>query len=128
MHRSRLYGVFLDVPRARGAEAVEFWADAFGVAPRHSGDPTDPFTELPGVIGGGMVLEVQAVDDAPRFHLDIETDNVAAETARLIKLGATEVTRHEGLVVLRAPGGHLFCVVPVQSRPEEFREVAQTWH
>jgi hypothetical protein len=128
MHRSRLYGVFLDVPRSETAGAVEFWADAFGVAPRHSGDPAGAFTELPGVLGAGMVLEIQAVDDAPRFHLDIETDNVEAETARLVKLGATEVRRHEGWVVLRAPGGHLFCVVPVQGRVDHFHEAARTWH
>jgi hypothetical protein len=70
---------------------------------------------------------VQAVDDAPRFHVDIETDNVAAETVRLLAHGATEHVRHDGWGVLRAPGGHLLCVVPVQSDRALFDATARTW-
>ncbi|MCA2227752.1 VOC family protein [Nonomuraea aurantiaca] len=31
--------------------------------------------------------------DAPRFHVDIETDDVEAETRRLLALGASEVAQ-----------------------------------
>ena len=54
---------------------------------RHN--PTEvQFIELPDAIPG-IVTAVQAVDDAPRFHVDIETDDVEAEVARLVGLGAT---------------------------------------
>lgn len=125
MHRSRLYGLFVDAPLAEAAGAVDFWAGAFGVTPAR-GAADDPYTVLPGVLDG-LAVEVQAVDDAPRYHLDIETDDVPAEVRRLVTLGATEATRNDGWVVLRAPGGHLVCVVPVQSRPEFFAARATEW-
>jgi Glyoxalase-like domain len=56
---------------------------------------------------------VQNVGDAPaRYHLDIETDDVEAEVARLRAPGASEVDRHGDWVVLRDPAGLLFCVIP----------------
>jgi hypothetical protein len=39
----------------------------------------------------GLVTAIQTVDDEPRYHIDIETENVAAETARLVALGAVEL-------------------------------------
>jgi len=57
---------------------------------------------------------------APRYHLDIETDDLAADVARLTALGAEPVCRWQDAHTLRAPGGHLCCVVPVHSS-------ARTW-
>ena len=51
-------------------------------------------------------------DSAPRVHLDIESDDVDAEVARLVGMGATIVERHNTWVVLQDPAGMLFCVVP----------------
>ena len=48
-----------------------------------------------------------------------------AETARLIGLGATEVSQWLECRVLRAPGGHLLCVLPVESPPELFAAEAR---
>jgi hypothetical protein len=67
------------------------------------------------------------VDDAPRYHVDIETDDVPAETARLTALGAVEVARWQGCHIMRAPGGHLLCVVPVHTDAEFFAEHARVW-
>ena len=75
----------------------------------------------------GLATYVQAVDDAPRFHLDIETDNVEAETARLLALGAVQVSQWLECRVLQAPGGHLLCVIPVHSDPGAFKAQATTW-
>lgn len=125
MHRSRLYGVFVDVPLAHEAEAVTFWSSALGVPPVR-GEEDDPFTSLAGAVAG-LALEVQAVDDAPRYHVDIETDDVEAEVRRLLAVGATEVSRPESWAILRAPGGHLLCVVPVQSGVDHFAAHARTW-
>ena len=45
-------------------------------------------------------------------HLDIEADDVEAEAQRMVDLGAERVGKIESWWVLRAPTGHLFCVVP----------------
>ncbi|SBT40411.1 VOC family protein [Micromonospora auratinigra] len=125
MHRSRLYALIVDAPRATAGAAADFWSAALG-APTHV-EPTEPqFTDLLDVVPG-LVTAVQAVDDAPRYHLDIETDDVEAEVDRLVTLGATPVSRWQGCQVLRAPGGHLLCVIPVASDPDLFAATARRW-
>jgi hypothetical protein len=59
-------------------------------------------------------IEVQKVDHPSRVHLDIETDDVEAEVKRLEALGARRVTALHDWVVMEAPTGHRFCVVPVE--------------
>ncbi|WBB67118.1 VOC family protein [Micromonospora sp. WMMD812] len=125
MHRSRVYALLIDAPRADADRAVAFWSAAFGV-PAEPYAPEPQFTDLHGALPG-LVTAVQAVDDAPRYHLDIETDDVEAETARLVALGATEVSRWQECRILRAPGGHLLCVLPVETAPEVFDAQAKTW-
>jgi len=96
---------------------VAFWSAALGATPYVE---DDSYTLLTGA-HDGLAVEVQAVDEeAARYHVDIETDDVEAETARLIALGATVVARPPGWYVLRAPGGHLLCVVAVQSERAYF--------
>ncbi|MDG4780996.1 VOC family protein [Micromonospora sp. WMMD961] len=125
MHRSRVYALLIDTPAAQATRAAEFWSAALGVSTRtHPAEPQ--FVGLHEALPG-LVAAVQAVDDEPRFHLDIETDDVPAETARLIGLGATEVSRWLECRILRAPGGHLLCVLPVESPPELFAAEARTW-
>jgi len=46
------------------------------------------------------------------IHLDIETDDVEREVARLERLGARVKARIRNHVVMTAPSGHAFCVVP----------------
>ena len=115
----------MDAPKEEAQASANFWGGAFGVDPLPGG-AGDPYTVLPGVLAG-LQVEVQAVDDTPRYHLDIETDNVAAEVARLASIGAVTVSENDGWTIMRAPGGHLFCVVPVQSDPSIFFALAQPW-
>lgn len=61
------------------------------------------------------------------YHLDIETDDVDAETARLIALGAEQVAQWQACRILRVPGGHLVCVLPVESAPELFQAESNVW-
>jgi hypothetical protein len=75
----------------------------------------------------GLVTAVQAVDDAARYHLDIETDDVEAETARLVALGAVERSRWLDCRTLEVPGGQLVCVIPLHSDPDEFHRAAHLW-
>lgn len=125
MHRSRLFGVLIDTPAAQAGEAVDFWSAALG-APARPAPGEEQFTVLDGAVPG-LLTAIQTVDDVPRYHLDIETDDLAAEVARLTALGAEPVSRWQDAHTLRTPGGHLLCVVPVHSDPETFASSAQTW-
>jgi len=125
MHRSRVFALLVDAPEGQATEAADFWSAALGAPARPA--PGEPqFTRLEGAIPG-LATIVQAVDDAPRYHLDIETDDVEAETARLVALGAVQVAQWLECRVLRAPGGHLVCVVPVHSEADFFAAHARTW-
>ncbi|GLY00162.1 MULTISPECIES: VOC family protein [Actinoplanes] len=125
MHRSRLFGIFIDTPTGEAAGAADFWAGAFGTSAKPV-PGEEEFIALHAAFPG-LAVDVQAIGGEPRYHLDLETDDVPAETARLLALGATMVADHGGHKTLRAPGGHLFCVVPVQSAQELFDAQARTW-
>lgn len=87
----------------------------------------DPYLALP-TLPGGVGLELQRTGSGTpsRVHLDIESDDVPAEVARVVALGAEVLEERQGYAVLSDPGGLIFCVVPVQ-REEEFAEHATTW-
>jgi hypothetical protein len=57
---------------------------------------------------------IQCVEHESRVHIDIETDDIPSEVARLEKLGASIVERLERWVVMQAPTGQRFCIVRVQ--------------
>ena len=56
-------------------------------------------------------VEVQQVPHESRVHLDIETDDIDAEVARLERLGAQRVSKVKTWWVMQAPTGQRFCVV-----------------
>jgi hypothetical protein len=60
------------------------------------------------------IVEIQRVEHESRVHIDIETDDIPAEVARLEKLGARVASQRERWVVMEAPTGQRFCVVRVQ--------------
>ncbi|MFC4150106.1 VOC family protein [Micromonospora mangrovi] len=125
MHRSRLHALIIDVPIDGEQAASDFWSAALGAPAQRV--PTEPeFTELADVVPD-LVTALQAVDDAPRYHLDIETDDVHAEVDRLLALGATRVSQWQECHVLRAPSGHLLCVIPVAGDPASFAATARRW-
>jgi hypothetical protein len=125
MHRSRVFGLFIDTPRAEADAAAKFWSAALG-APAEAVPGEEEFVKLHDAVPGFSV-DVQAIDGAARYHLDIETDDVQAELARLLSLGAVVEVEHDGFTTLRAPGGHLVCVVPVQSDQALFDADHRTW-
>jgi len=125
MHRSRINGILIDCNVEDIGAAARFWAEALG-------RPVDP--DHPGTRGNYVMLEtppgeisvqIQRVDHESRVHLDIETDDIPAEVARLEKLGAAVDTRMERWVVMRAPSGQRFCVVRVQR--DGFDQDARSW-
>lgn len=129
MHRSRIGVVLIDHPEETSAAAVTFWAGALGgpAPPADAPSTEDPYLTL-AHLPGGVSLEAQRTGSgtAARVHLDIETDDVPAEVARVVALGAEVVGEQQGYAVLRDPGGLLFCVVPVQ-RQQAFEEHATAW-
>jgi hypothetical protein len=128
MHRSRIGVLLVDHPTESYDAAAAFWAAARGSERRNDpDDPEDPYESLD-ALPGGIKLELQrtGAGTTPRVHLDLETDDVAAEIARVEALGARVVDRHEDWAVLADPGGMLFCVVPVQTGAD-FDAHATTW-
>ncbi|GGL35233.1 VOC family protein [Phycicoccus endophyticus] len=129
MHRSRIGVVLLDHPASTYEAAAAFWAAATGSERSPGGGPpeADPYEPLE-AMGGGVHLELQRTGPGtpPRVHVDIETDDVEAEVARLTALGARVTRQHAGWVVLADPGGMPFCVVPVQTGAA-FEGQARTW-
>jgi hypothetical protein len=127
VHRSRIGVVLVDHPAESYDAAAAFWAAARGSDRR--GDPNDaddPYESLDGL--GGLHLELQRTGSGTpaRVHLDIETDDVPAEVARLEALGARLVDPRDDYAILEDPGGLVFCVVPVQGQ-EDFDANATTW-
>lgn len=127
MHRSRIGVVLIDHPASSYDAAAAFWSAARGSDRRgDASDPDDPYEAL-GPLGAGIRLELQrtGAGTPARVHLDIETDDVTAEIARLEAVGARVVDHHEDWAVLVDPGDLLFCVVPVQT--DDFDAHATTW-
>jgi predicted enzyme related to lactoylglutathione lyase len=124
-HRSRFTSVLVDVPAADHEAATGFWSAALG-KPAKRLEEHPEYTFL-GQVTPGVEFMVQATGDSqPRVHLDIESDDVDAEVARLTALGATEVDRQHTWVIMRDPVGTTFCVVRVQVQ-DAFDAHATTW-
>ena len=110
-HRILLREVVVDVPSDQLEAAKRFWAAALDTRTQ----PLKDYTEFIALENPASrcVVGLQDIGESPaRFHIDIESDDVEAEVARLVTLGATEVSRHRSWVVLHDPAGLLLCVVP----------------
>jgi Glyoxalase-like domain len=109
-HLSRMSTVVVDVPASDHAPELAFWEAAVGQPL-----PKLDYAEYHGaqLDGQGVALIVQRLGaGAARVHLDIHTDDLDAEVARLERLGAERVQRAHSWWVMRDPAGLLFCVIP----------------
>ena len=125
MHRSRINGILIDCNVDDIEEAARFWAEALGrrVDHRHPGTRGDyVMLETP---TDEISVQIQRVTHESRVHVDIETDDLPAEVARLERLGASVDKRLERWVVMRAPSGQRFCIVRVQR--DGFEKNANSW-
>ena len=125
MHRSRFAGIIIDCETDDLDIAAEFWSAALGY-PRKTQEDEDSDiyrTLLPPE--RETYVEVQKVAHESRVHLDIETDNVDAEVARLEALGARRVEQVRSFWVMEAPTGQRFCVVPPANK--HFDVTANSW-
>jgi hypothetical protein len=125
VHHSRLSTLLIDAPADEAAASAAFWSAALGVPTLSS--PEEPQFHTLGACLPDVVVAVQSVHAAARFHVDIETDDVEAEVHRLTGLGAVEVSSWQGCHTLEVPGGHLLCVIPVHSDPDTFARLATAW-
>jgi len=94
-HFSRLFTVVIDVPANDHSRELGFWEAAIGQPlprfdyPEYHGAPLQ---------GRDFWLLVQRLGEGTaRMHMDIHTDDLAAEVSRLERLGAERVQRvHPG--------------------------------
>jgi len=125
MHRSQLAGFIIDCQTEDLDGAAEFWGAALGLPTRRSADPAEANYVQLCTAADDLHIEVQSVAHPSRVHLDIETDDIEAEVARLEKLGAKRVSDIRRWVVMEAPTGQHFCVV--RADRANFDEQANRW-
>lgn len=117
---AHLFAVVFDVPSADVVPVASFWAGAFDgeVVPPHADFPE--FRAVRGLTGPGgrLGVLVQELGAGPaHVHVDLHVPDGStrrAEVARLVDAGAMQVDDGDW-TVLRAPGGHLCCVVPADA-------------
>ena len=125
MHKSKLAGFIIDCKSKDLKQAASFWSAALGMETRAlPGEEGETYIALDDP-EKRMVIEVQTVDHESRVHLDIAADDIEAEVQRLEKLGAKRISKVKHWVVMEAPTGQRFCVVP--GRSENFKKTARTW-
>jgi catechol 2,3-dioxygenase-like lactoylglutathione lyase family enzyme len=104
------------------ARQVQFWTAALDYVAR--ADDGDDFALLRPRDGSGPNVSLDRVRSTvqvpPRIHLDLYAEDQAAEVARLIELGATEVHWDKrppdaDYVILADPEGNRFCVIDAGS-------------
>ena len=125
MHKSRLGTIVIDCQTEQLDAAAAFWSAALGRASRRLDDPTNAnYRELNGPASEPGVL-VQAVSHPSHVHIDIETDDIEAEIARVEALGARRVAQVKTWWVMEAPTGQRFCIVRPQRA--DFERSATVW-
>jgi len=124
MHRSKLSTFVIDCRVGDLDAATRFWSEALG-RPIEPPSPENPTYRGLRMRADEPVIYLQQVDHESRVHLDIETDDVEAEVARLEALGARRLQKVKSWWILEAPSGQRFCVV----RPQrgEMGEAANEW-
>ena len=125
MHKSQLAGFIIDCQTDDIDQAAAFWSAAIGLKADVDTDPGESDYRYLKTRPEEVRIEVQKVDHASRVHLDIETDDIEAEVARLEDLGARRIADIRRWVVMEAPTGQRFCVV----RPQRanFDHAANLW-
>jgi Glyoxalase-like domain len=123
MHRSRLAGFIIDCKNVDPDRAAAFWSSALGLV--EGAREGDRYRVLD-ASARDLHVEVQNVEHESRVHLDIESEDVEAEVARLEALGARRLEKRNTWWVLEAPTGQRFCVVRAK-RPLAGAPGAREW-
>jgi hypothetical protein len=112
-HRSLVDQVCLDIAPSRYDDEAEFWTRLTGWERRAGSRPEFEYLVRPD--GMPLRLLLQRLDRDPagagcRAHLDLASDDVAAEVGRHTELGAVVVHRMPDWVTLIDPAGRAYCV------------------
>ncbi len=100
------------------ARQPTFWTEALDCVPRE--EPKDDWAVLQPRGGNGPNISLSAkrseVQQGPRIHLDLYSDDQAGDIERLLALGATRPQEPNrpadaDYVILADPEGNRFCVV-----------------
>ena len=111
--RTGLAQVCLDSPADRHDREVTFWRSALdwrwadGDHPEFAGKLYPPPDSTVQLLFQRLGVEDPAT--AVRAHIDLATDQRAADAARLQALGAVRVATHPAWIALRDPAGMMFC-------------------
>jgi predicted enzyme related to lactoylglutathione lyase len=103
--------IVIDVPAADHDRELTFWSAAVG-------QPLTQVASYPEYHGAALPgqeigLLIQRLGQGPgRVHVDIHTDDLPAELARLEDLGAERAHQVHSWWVMRDPAGLPFCVIP----------------
>jgi len=124
MHKSRLAGFIIDCKTDDLLAAADFWGGALGMKVQPLPGQEGKYVQLQDA-QRGLHIEVQSVSHPSRVHLDIETDDVEAEAARLETLGAKRVQKIHTWWVMEAPTGQRFCVV--RAKAPDFAGRSNSW-
>jgi hypothetical protein len=124
MHKSKLSTFVIDCRVDDLDAATRFWSEALG-RPIEPPSPENPKYRGLKMRADEPVIYLQQVDHESRVHLDIETDDVEAEVARLEALGAKRLQKVRSWWIMEAPTGQRFCVV----RPQrgDMGDAANEW-
>jgi predicted enzyme related to lactoylglutathione lyase len=113
MHRILLSTIVIDASEDAVDETIAFWAAALGATAEPT--PMPQYHVLGGASPANRVVVQRTKSGRTGIHLDIHTDDLDAEVARLERNGASVVRSwadHPGSwVVMRDPAGTEFCVV-----------------
>ncbi|HVH82921.1 MAG TPA: VOC family protein, partial [Steroidobacteraceae bacterium] len=118
-------GFIIDCQTQDLEAAARFWSAALGLEVRPPVQPDEAKYRTLATAPDELHLEVQQVEHASRVHLDIEADDIAAEVARLERLGAKRIGPVRTWYVMEAPTGQRFCVVRPQRA--DFAARANSW-
>jgi predicted enzyme related to lactoylglutathione lyase len=117
MHRSRLCHFVIDVPELE--QGVAFWAAALDATEETGSEQSRHIYRRLRLPDSQIRILLQKTGDEKtakeRMHLDLESDDVEAEVARLEELGAIrwdrQAERGFEFWVMRDPWGNEFCVL-----------------
>lgn len=115
MHKSKLGNIVIDCQSIDLGQVAQFWSSALGYPLPETwvADSLEGYVQLV-TPPGELAVAVQRVTHPSRAHLDVETDNIPHEVARLQSLGATIVRHHDQWTVMQAPSGQHFCVTSAE--------------
>jgi hypothetical protein len=110
-NRSVVDQVCLDIPPEVYDEECDFWASVTGWELHDT--KRSEFRRLRVPDGQPLHVLLQRLDSSGgpvRAHLDLATDDRAAETRRHERLGARVAAVHDGWTVMRPPAGPVYCI------------------